>query len=150
MFTQLNLKHTETIFKAALFGSKGAKTPGKSYTVFSSQLVLISFILFFHLLLPMEGQFFDLNLTNSLWVKEGREQETGVRVRGSLHARNNQMFLSAAWIGNRCLGAALLQMFDAVDQMRLLAHEEFQRHQREKQGQRNRTGKGKHKAICGY
>lgn len=32
-------------------------------------------------------------------------------------------------------------MSDAVDQMRPTAHEEFQRHQREKQGQRVTAGK---------
>lgn len=34
-------------------------------------------------------------------------------------------------------------MSDAVDQMRPTALEEFQRHQREKRGQRNRAGKRK-------
>lgn len=51
------------------------------------------------------------------------------------------MFLSVVWIENRCLSGALLQMSDAVDQMRPTAHEEFQRHQREKQGQWVKAGK---------
>lgn len=39
-------------------------------------------------------------------------------------------------------------MSDAVDQMRPTAHEEFQRHQREKQGQRVKAGK-RRKKITG-
>lgn len=39
-------------------------------------------------------------------------------------------------------------MCDAIDQIRPKAHEEVQRHQREKWGQRNRTGKRKNKGVC--
>lgn len=45
-------------------------------------------------------------------------------------------------------------MSDAVDQMRPTAHEEFQRHQREKQGQRVTAGKRRKKnnrrGVCVY
>lgn len=57
----------------------------------------------------------------------GRQQKK----KKSLLVRNNQMFLSVAWIENRCFSGAVLQMSDAVDQMRPTAHEEVQTSERE-------------------